>query len=728
MKALSWLKNGLLAITLLMGSMGWAQSSPEELRQFLVEMGFQDRAAQIREAQAKGDYFNELNWRQQNRNMRSYEVMNMARELAITIYTQIESELANPEQQRQFAEFTAKMLALQPEPPPQKLPTEVMAVPEGTERELAAKAWLDQRRREVMESHTRKVVSDMIQLMFKGQTAGNERAIERLYAMTSSIVDRLYLDGIVGDTRYLGRALTYVLVRDARNQNRAGMEKQLQTYTRNRRLHLENFVAAADADPKKSGVEIVLDTSSGARRIRIDSGSMMMTRNLSASSLNIALAAVPADKEDYKRAKKLGIVGNILSAPFFITPEEARDKLTWAERISDKISQLNISLNDGMSHISVFAVKQSGNIRAPWKFDSYPQMTNDVSDYTANMGGVRFTGLEQTLSLEHHSRVLIANVDPVKFHAYATERARREGYPKDGVIMEAIRPELNETGNPILPDQPKSDPWKAEITPEEFRELHADNDPQRWNRKVSQRFVDWMERGIVRGYFFQWVTPIQAYFKGGLYCDGLVHVGRYGSMGVDFHQTPSKWNWPVHLYASIGRMAQTLKKQGIFPKFMRRVLENDKVERSMSLINMPILAPANSTTKPYVDAEVFDMKDRTLSERVATAYRSYADQNKELTESLEKVLPRSDARFNRFKLTKLDQTETASATVRDVEYIFSVRAARGKATEGIEGLEIGARGGELGMRRVTDEWLRRGKPDASADVLAAPACKDMLRD
>lgn len=60
--------------------------------------------------QARGLHYNDMNRRQQNRHIKSYETVNAARELAIDLYQSVEPRLNDPQVRDVWIQFTAKML------------------------------------------------------------------------------------------------------------------------------------------------------------------------------------------------------------------------------------------------------------------------------------------------------------------------------------------------------------------------------------------------------------------------------------------------------------------------------------------------------------------------------------------------------------------------------------------------------------------------------------------
>lgn len=712
----------------------FAQTPRAELSAFLVRMGLEDYVAMTREAQTQGLQYNEMNRRQQNMNMRTYETVNSSRELSVYIFSELEPRLADPATGTALADFTAKMLALKPLPPRTDYPADIMALPEGEKRSAAVNGWLAMQRREQMETHARQIVSDITGLLYGKQLAGHERDIEKIYAHVAVIVDRMYLDTLVGQTRYFGRGLAALLARHAKLTNdKMNLTTLSKTLRSKYEMRIENFL----------GDEWIIDGSAGAQKVKVENGSMVLTRNLSAESLQIAFAAVSALPESRKIAKNLGLIGQLRAAPFFVTPEDAAQGMTLVTKIKDKIQQMDLPMSAGFSHVGYVMVKEDPQtgVKMTFTIDNYPQMTADSSGVLANPGGVRVTGLEQMLDASHHSKIAIGTINHAKFHAWSQEASQVIGYPKDEVIYDSDAVEMKD-GEHIVSENPRRDPWKIHISRAEYDDLHRMRDPDQWYKAASDNFI---QKGLMdmfkRGVYFQWVTA-GAYFKGGAYCSQTGFLAWLQSNGdfIERAYSPGKadefkakleemqktipgfkpadgWSWHVRFLARLGRLAEMMKAKNILPSIADKILASGLVQQSLMFEKMDIVAPSGLLAQDHVDSRIIDLKDRTLGERVKTSYHGYKENDRALTEEIDRLLPRTEQRFRRLLTKRVNPTDSAGAAMRDIEYRMATYGEKGIKTPGVSPDEVAEIGAENGMKSVRRRWIREGRPDA-----AIPAC------
>ncbi|MBX3034923.1 MAG: hypothetical protein KF865_13465 [Bdellovibrionaceae bacterium] len=710
----------------------------DERREFLKGLGFEDHVAITREYQRQKLYYNEMNRRQQDRNLKTYETVNASRELAILIFEGLDARLENGPDRAALVEFTAKMLALQPLPPPLDYPKSVMSRPAGEERSAALNDWLIGQRRQQMETHSRQVVADIAGLLHGDDLQGRERELGRLYHLVSTIIDRVYLDTQVGETRFFGRALAALIARQDQTSPRSGLRSALAQEVRRYDLHLENFL----------GDQWIIDSSSGPRRVPVENGTMLSTRNLAVESLQIAFAALPANRGDRWRAKARGLVGQLRSMPFFVTPEDAAEGMSMAKQIKDKIQQLDLPMNWGLSHIGYVLVKRDRKtgIKMSWTVDNYPQTTADSSQILANPGGVRLAGLEQMLDPSHHSKIAIGRIDHEKFHAWAQESRREIGYPKDGAVFDSFAVGLQE-GHAVAPNEPKSDPWMIHLTPQEYEKLHDQKNPEAWYRDVSENFVN---KGLMdmlyRGVNFQWVTA-GMYFKGGAYCSSTGFIAWLQSTGLSIERLfrsgegaryraelarqqlekpgfrpTDGWSWHVRLLNNLGQLAERMQGKNILPKVAERILGNNAVRQAMLFTQMDIVAPSGLMAQAHVKTEIVDLADRRIDERLRLPYRDYREKNAKLLSDVERLLPRENEAFRRHLSRRMDPSDTSGAAMRDVEYRMAVMGMRQKKTKGLDPADMAVLGAERSMVKVLHEWERRGTPD-NLDLVESSAVR-----
>lgn len=738
----------LVSLSVVFSLAAGAQTAPSELRQFLFNMGLEDYVAMTKAAQDKGLQYNEMNRRQQNRNMKTYSTVNASRELAILIYSELEPRLQDTKTRADLVEFAAKMLALKPVPPRMDYPASVMKRPKGEERTAAVNEWLDQQRRIQMEDHSRQIVADIASLLYGDQIPNHGTEVARFYDLVTTIVDRMYMDTLVGETRYLGRGLAALM---ARHEKLAGHRDLTKALSKELAVkyegHLENFL----------GDQWIIDTSSGEKSIKVENGTMLLTRNLSADSLQIAVGALASIPESRRIGRKLGLIGQLRASPFFVSPEDAADGLSVRERLHDKIQQMNLPLSAGFSHVGFVMVKEDAQtgLKMTYTIDNYPQMAADQSGILANPGGMRITGLEQMLDSSHHSKIAIGVIDHAKFHAWSQEAAQVVGYPKDGVIYDSQAIQLKDA-EPVLPEHPQSDPWRIQISKDEYDRLHRIQDPDQWYKAASDNFI---KKGLLdlfeRGTYFQWVTA-GAYFKGGAYCSQSGFLAWLQSNGdfIERAYSPGKaeqfkahleemqktvpgfkpadgWSWHVRFLARLGHLAEKMKEQKVLGGIAKKILANGVVQQSMLFAGMDIVAPSGLLSQDHVNTKVFDLKDHRLEDRMKTPYREYrVGQEAEgrrgsasfAMEAIERALPRTEKRFQRHAHAHMDPSDVAGAAMRDIEYRMAVYGAEGKKTIGVTPDDVAEIGSRESMERIREDWIKRGRPDA----VRGPQCEGVF--
>lgn len=724
------MKCRLLSLLIVAGSWGSAafgQTPVHELRAFLFNLGFEDHVAKVQEYQDRGLYYNEMNRRQQERHKKSYEAVNAARETALLLFQEIEPRLQDPARQKAWVEMTAKMLALQPLPPKTNYPAQIMSLPEGQERSDALNEWLNQQRRQQMETHTRQVVADLAGMIYGENLQNRPQEIARLYNLVATLIDRVYLDPLIGQTRFLGRAMAALTARHEKLQPNSQLTAQLKTtLNQTYKLHLENFI----------GNEWVIDGPRGPQKIAIENGSMFATRNLSVESLQIAFAAVAADAEVASLARQKGLLGQVRAAPFFFTAKDAAEGMTTASHIKDRIQQMNLPMTQGFSHVGYVMMKRDPKtgIQMSYTVDNYPHITADTSQILSNPGGVRVTGLEQVLDPSHHSKIVIGNINHQLFHEWAQESYRELGYPKDGIISDAAPMKIVD-GEHEPRQRPKSDPWRIQISQTEFHQLHEIKDSKQWYQKASDNFV---QKGLMdmfyRGVYFQWVTAGVSY-KGGAYCSQTGFLAWLQSTGVSIERffqpgmadkfktelaerqrkTPGypsadTWSWHVRFLAQLGKWAEQMQEKKILPKVTAKILGSNLVQQSMFFVGLDIIAPSGLMAQKHVDTKVVPLAPRKMSERVRTPYRRYQENDRALKLQVDELLPRSNPRFQRFLTHKLDPSDLASASMRDMEFRFGIYGSMGLKTPGVSTSSVAFAGASEALAKVTKEWENRGRP------------------
>jgi hypothetical protein len=667
------------------------------LRQFLIDVGFKDYVADMKRNLEEGKAPGVLAEGQLRRNIKSYEVFNASRELAITIISGMGNRLGNENERTLIADLTGRMLALQPMNPPLQYPAHIMALAEG-EREKAMENHLWDLRRDNMQEHTRKIVSDIVSVMYgkanierilNGLERQTEEArrlqadIGRIHSLAAVIIESLYMDTQIGRTAFLGRALAALLVREAKVTNEERIYQALEREVREQGLRLENFVG---------DTMVHYDDVTGKYVPRkIGNFNFILTRTMGTDTAFISAGAVPGDLE---LAKKLGVVGKLTSAPFFVTPHDVKDGMNSWARVRDRVSQASLPLNDGYSHVGFTLLRKDPvtGISMVWVADSYPEPAADASsrmNTKTSTGGMRLLGYEHYNDFSHHGKVLIASHDSVKFFRHAIQEIRKNGYPKDGIAFPAIRPEFNAAGDLIVPKNPVAQNWNMEITEAEFREIHREifsgeyvgksakdlkEIADRWYNRMSERAAEKLVHFAERGIYFQWITPLGQYFHGGMYCSLTGEIAFKMTTGITIQAKKDRYIDLLHYVVKLAESSPKVRAA------IEAVVGKTQLKdfSAMAKLKPGIIAPSGLVAQPFVgNVTKYDHPNRKLNERERTIRSPYVERNREMTRQLEKLLPRTDARYNQFATKKVMEVYKMTLAEADLAYSLSANAQGG---------------------------------------------------
>lgn len=707
-----------------------------EARTFLVNLGFKDYVSEMRQNLASGPDYGPLARGQLQRNIENYEVFNAARELAIEIMDRMGPRLRNSVDRRDLIELTARMLATQPFHPPSEYPTDIMSLP-TERRSQALQEYLWRTRVENMETHTRRMTSDIADLIFGKQliertmAAGGPEAtrlqadLGRIRSLVAVNIKSMYMDTQIGRTAFLGRAMAALVAREAQTRGDQTLVQDLSEAVEKRNLRLQNFIG-----------DTVAHFDEGRNRWverRVGNFEFVLNRGLSANSPVISGGAVP---HEIGLARRLGLVGSLPAAAMFGSVEDARDGLSLWDRIKDRLPQIAaLRSNDGFSHIGYSMVRSDPRtgIKMLWIVDNYPEPAADASDrmnLKTSTGGVRILGYEGYNEYNHHGRIMFASYDPVKFFRHSIQYINENGYPRDRVIFESIRPEFNAEGDLIVPREPKDMSWKIEVSPEEFREVHREifngeyvgksqtevrAIAQRWFDRVTHLGVEKLVQLTERGMYFQWITPLGQNFGGGGYCSQTGKMAFLKATGIDMQAKPDRYISILHGLVNLTESSPAIKRivEGIIGK------EQLSDFKAMSRLRPGIVAPSGLVAQPhYGDVTVYDHPNRTMSERSRAMHNSYIERNMRVTELLERLLPRTESRFNQFVTRRVLQVYRETLAGIDMEYERSQNAAHGIRDKVNTVLQVL---GQKGPRTTVPEAAPRDRPSAPPPAAADPA-------
>lgn len=577
-----------------------------QMRAFLFDMGFEDWVKDIEEAQRKGETYNESTRIQQERNRKTFTAMNAGRELAIYLMERMQGRLGKPEGRRQLADVVAYLMSQQPQFPVKKYPPEVLSLPEN-QREEAMDRYLEKILRREMEEHTRTVTADLLwhlhgdEAMEKyergtldAETAARIKADGiRIYDLSTTLTDRMFLDFLAGQTRYAGRAMLALLARQAELRNDDAIMKNAAAAIERVGLRMENFI----------GNEWVFKTpdNKSQQKVKVDTLSFVMNRLLDPMSAVIPWGAQP-DLSLKARAKENGLIGNPIAALFPINADSVKDGYDMMAQLKDKASYK--VLNDGYSHIGYVVMKESkgSNVRMSWVVDNYPHIINeadaDVKNAKYNSGGIRFVGLEQFYLTSHHSKFLVANTDPKKFHELAMKQIAENGIPKTGeanLPLGTVTMKISPEGKPMKQTdaEAKADPWRVEQSQGVLNEFYAERNPYKFYKKYQELVVKGFHDEIRKGMIFNWITPNGRDEKGGAYCSSTEVIVSYMTAGLNPEFKPSRW---------ISLLKVVVAAYSLAEKFgWKQFTGNPGLQDLVAMARLRIVSPSSLAAQEYVD-------------------------------------------------------------------------------------------------------------------------------
>lgn len=268
-------------------SMRTADAWSREMRDFLVNYGFEDGAAQIREEMRRQPPVDPNARARHAENIKSAQGVNAARELALLFFSRVHDRMKRPNQMKLINELTARVLALQRKSVDRQIPAEVIALPEGTDEEKRRKKnrieeiIADQLKMDI-ESTTRMLVSEFLRVIYgenvvkyldpaAPQTLGTEterawadliqKDAARIYSLAGRVVNSMYLDAARGSSRGLGRAMALLTARIAEKSQSASdadfmkspIMQDLGHHIRHQGMRIEMFIGSSVVVQDKDG-------------------------------------------------------------------------------------------------------------------------------------------------------------------------------------------------------------------------------------------------------------------------------------------------------------------------------------------------------------------------------------------------------------------------------------------------------------------------------------------
>lgn len=670
----------------------FSQNQEKEQRDFLFRLGFNDVSSIIREKLNNKEYATELNRRQMMANIKAYEVINASRELSISILNEVTK---NPSKKRvdQLGLFVAKMLALKPLSPSIDYPSSILNIQDENKREERLVEWLHSERILQMNEHKKRLLSDLVTLLYDNDVASHVVEIKRLDQLLSQIVQCMYLDDTLGNGRYFGRALLALTLREEKlsGGNFIGLKEKIKIELKGRHnLYLENFV----------GDEMVLATPKGEKTVKIVNGTMMLSRNLSAGSLNISMSAVPKNFSDRWKARAQGLIGTPFAHFLYVEPEDMNNGITLGMRIRDRIAQSGL-LRMGYSHIVYYQVledPQTG-IKMSRVIDNYPNRVYDVTGKYIRTGGTRLTFAEQVIDTSHHSAVYFSNPVPEKVKEWSQLSVEKFGYQPE--FSEAVELQLDDSGTvPVKNDRVSR--LKTDITKAQFEKLHSEQDAKKLSDEIGQRFALGLVETVYEGTIFHWPDPYNFYLQAATYCSQLGDIVMRKKVGIPLEFHESQWNFFVTGFATAGDVGAFLEKNGL-EVIGQKIQDSKAVKTAQLLSTVKIIAPITLALQPFMNGRGYVFVARTPEQKVQSSYliNNYREANVNTTNAIQQLVP-----LVNYNNVSTNIILDYGAAMRDIEYGIVMRASQGIKTPHISSEVVAALAVKKAMPAFLGEWNR----------------------
>lgn len=627
----------------------------QQMREFLFELGFEDLSAQIREYYIKGMTYTLHSQAQQARNIKSYEMINAGRELAILLFSRLQNRLATPQGTRDVARLAGRLLSQQSSNKIKKIPTELMSLPED-KRSEAIDQYVAQMARLGMEEQTQLLTSDLLMELYPRQDLLSdsleasrkqeiEATAEKIYKALSVLIERMYMDTHIGKTQFLGRAFVALLARSEEVTGRSDIMRVAKQEIGRYGLRLENYL----------GDEWVMDSQAGPTKVKVDDLSYVFTRAVNPESVTIPFGAIPHD-DLYARAGEMGMLGNIAAMPLVLTPDSVASGYTLMARLKDK--SFYEYLKNGFSHIGQAVKKTTKNskIVMMWMLDNYPHTTADNEDEIKNTkhnsGGLRMAGLEQYYATSHHSRMAVSRMDKNALYAFAMQTIKEKGIPQTGKEVfpfENYVANLDEMGKPMIPqagEKLQRKQWTITTAQAQINDLYASKNAeefwQRYVKLINEGFMDKLKRGMT----FVWITPYGKYFYGGGYCSSTLVINSETTTGLTLEPKASQWRSFVSWVSSIKEWGKSISFIG----------ENEDLTTIAMMPKMGIVAPSSLAVQEFVaEVQSVDAPIQSIRRRAGDDYGSQVERDSFVFRRVRQMISEPSRKF--FSQYRFDMSE-----------------------------------------------------------------------
>lgn len=543
-----------------------------DLDAFLKRMGMDSYSSSMQKSLDEGKAVNPLAKATLEGNIERYKMVDTARELTLHIMDRAEPNLKEAAFRERFLAYAASLLDIKPETAVKEVPLIVRQNPDLLARAKDIENYFEGAELERGRLQLERLVSDYLYAMYgekflqkylapgSEEKAGTDaekaeharvrgaigRDISKVTGLFADYLYKIHLDPHIGNTQWVGRGVALSIVRQARLEKNAGLEKEFSAAVRKHDKYLENYV---------SNRITMKDSEGRIQTSEVHTGSFAFVRSLNSEAAVITSAAIP---HDTKQAKKEGLIGNVLGFFVPVKDKNIKDGLNPVDRLRVGLSQINRG-NDGFSHVGQFIVHEDAalGMASTLVADNYPY--HDES----KLAGVRFVGLEHFANENSYGWVGIADIDPEKFHKYAqemVEKTRREGW--DPIAWKAYKPTVGPDGAVIPDANPPPGHWMKLLTKEEFETLHSEKDPKKWMAAWREALARGWRVMMEEGTHFSWVdngagmaevrqpdgsmklvhTPGK-YYEQGTYCSQACTLASIRMTGIPLEEPGKEGQW-----------------------------------------------------------------------------------------------------------------------------------------------------------------------------------------
>ncbi|MGE5087168.1 MAG: hypothetical protein ACM3MG_12755, partial [Bacillota bacterium] len=265
-------------------------------------------------------------------NLEKYRILDESKSLALFIYSQILSGLSSHDVQIRASRLTAHLLRPPIESQFLPIPSYFKETMTHEEYQKETEKYLDGSIRAIKDNELKALTKYTVETIALANhlDRSSETYVQlkkQLYTKFQSylVLQNKYYE--LASSRYLGRAMTALLIRYNRNNPSADLEAQLNFLLSRQDDYLSNYITASYT---------VRDRNHIQKTVPLRSGDFVNKYSFDAESFLISAGVEPGDKANRDRADELNLVNSLLDLRDFPTPAKGR-------AIAEKIAQ-NISL------------------------------------------------------------------------------------------------------------------------------------------------------------------------------------------------------------------------------------------------------------------------------------------------------------------------------------------------------------------------------------------------